>query len=192
MHPTVYNEYRLILSELKVTGRCLEVGALAGRQALLTIDHISHMERIGINLAPPSRFQDFEVIRCDGNDMHIFPAEHFDLVLCNAMLEHDKYFWRTAAEIRRVLKTGGIAVIGVPGFTKQADVGALAIPSPWQNDAVRNWNDCTLVLPFHGAPNDYYRFSGNAVKEVFFDGYRDVRIRAVMIPPRIIGQGSKA
>jgi SAM-dependent methyltransferase len=32
---------------------------------------------------------------------------------CSAM-EHDAYFWKTAAEIRRVLKKGGLFIVGVP------------------------------------------------------------------------------
>jgi hypothetical protein len=34
------------------------------------------------------------------------------------MLEHDKYFWKTVTEIRRVTRRGGVIVIGVPGYTE--------------------------------------------------------------------------
>jgi hypothetical protein len=38
---------------------------------------------------------------------------------------------------------------------------------------------------------DYFRFSEQAVREVFFDGMRRVRVRAILHPPRIIGHGYK-
>ena len=38
---------------------------------------------------------------------------------------------------------------------------------------------------------DYYPFSEQAVREVFFDDMESVRVRAVMTPPRMFGQGYK-
>jgi hypothetical protein len=38
---------------------------------------------------------------------------------------------------------------------------------------------------------DYYRFSEQAVREVFFEGMERVRVRAMMTPPRLIGHGWK-
>ena len=38
-------------------------------------------------------------------------------------------------------------------------------------------------------PGDYYRFSEQAVREVFFEGMKEVEIRTVLVPPRIIGTG---
>ena len=49
--------------------------------------------------------------------MTMFEAASFDLVLCNSMLEHDARFWLTLEEIRRVLRAGGLAIIGVPGYS---------------------------------------------------------------------------
>ena len=40
----------------------------------------------------------------------------FDAVVCNAMLEHDKHFWKTIEEIHRVSRPGAIIAIGVPGY----------------------------------------------------------------------------
>jgi hypothetical protein len=38
---------------------------------------------------------------------------------------------------------------------------------------------------------DYYRFSEQAVREVFFEGMTRVRVKPVMFPPRIFGHGYK-
>ena len=190
MHRTIYNEFRTIVAGKNPSGRCLEVGALPGAESLLTMDCISHMERIGVNLYA-GRHSDFEILQANANDMRIFPKECFDLVLCNAMLEHDRFFWLTAGEIRRVLKVGGLAVIGAPGFAPMADVKELGIAAPWPSDAMQSWIDCSLTFVHHSFPDDYYRFSESAFRAVLLSGYEDVHVRVVMIPPRIIGYGTK-
>jgi hypothetical protein len=43
----------------------------------------------------------------------------------------------------------------------------------------------------HYYPGDYYRFSPQAFKEVFFEGMDAVEIRIILSPPRIIGWGIK-
>jgi len=49
-------------------------------------------------------------------DAHSLPFEdgEFDCVYCNAVLEHLEKPWIAAAEIQRVLKKGGIAIVVVP------------------------------------------------------------------------------
>jgi hypothetical protein len=49
----------------------------------------------------------------------------------------------------------------------------------------------TPVLQVHDYPGDYYRFSEQAVREVFLSGYAVLEQRAVMVPPRLIGVGRK-
>jgi SAM-dependent methyltransferase len=123
--------------------------------------------------------------------MSTFAGEHFDLVMCNATLEHDRYFWRTILEIKRVLKPGGVAIIGVPGFVETADAKSLKLPKPPEVDQV-SWDTSSLTFRFHSHPGDYWRFSISAVKEVFFEGYKNVHVEAIMLPPRIVGYGVKA
>lgn len=45
-----------------------------------------------------------------------FPANHFDVVLCNHVLEHVNDDIQAMSEIHRVLKPGGFAVLQVPFF----------------------------------------------------------------------------
>lgn len=190
MHPIVYSTFRSIVAELTLYGSVLEVGALPDKTALLAMPELSQCRRIGINLAPPSRGDDFEVIQGNGNDMSMFADNTFDLVLSNATLEHDLRFWLTCAEIKRVTKVGGFAIIGVPGFDASTDVGKLGIPAPEGIDA-NAWRVCTLTFRYHGAPFDYYRFTERAVREIFFDGFVNFSCRTIMVPPRIIGFGTK-
>jgi SAM-dependent methyltransferase len=191
MHPTVYSAFRTIVAELNPRGRVLEVGALPDKRALLAMPELSDCERIGINLAPPSRNDGFEVIQGNGNQMSMFADNSFDLVLSNATLEHDQRFWLTCAEIRRVTKIDGFAVIGVPAFDASTDVVNLGIPRPDGIDA-EAWNVCTLTFRYHGAPFDYYRFTERAMREIFFEGFVDFSYRTIMVPPRMIGFGAKA
>jgi SAM-dependent methyltransferase len=107
--------------------------------------------------------------------MTAFKDETFDLVVCCSTLEHDKRFWLSVAEMKRVMRPGGLLVIGVPGYVK---------------DEERDQGRSTLTYRVHYR-FDYYRFSEQAVREVFFDGMERVRVRAMMTPPRLIGHGWK-
>ena len=44
------------------------------------------LEKIGINLAPPSRYQDINILQGNGNSMDCFSEQRFDTVLCNARI----------------------------------------------------------------------------------------------------------
>jgi hypothetical protein len=66
-------------------------------------------------------------------------------------------------------------VIGVPGYVK---------------DAERDQGRSTLTYRVHYR-FDYYRFSEQAVREVFIDGMERVRVRSMGTPPRLIGHGWK-
>ena len=98
---------------------------------------------------------------------NIFPFEnnYFDVVLCLNTLEHDKKFWRTLSEMWLVLKPGGILFIEVPNFHYKT---------------------------IHNHPADYYRFSEEALRQMFI-GFQNVTIGT--IPGRtdlIYGYGTKA
>jgi SAM-dependent methyltransferase len=182
MHPTIYKEFRKIVFALKPKGRILEVGAIPKWKSLLAMEELRGEERIGVNIEEGCEYKGFKIVKANGNDMSIFPTNHFDCALSNATIEHDPYFWKTCAEIRRVLRIGGMAIIGAPGFTVDSGLLRLLL-SP---------TVFTLTYQYHGAPKDYYRFSPTAFREVVFEGYRDVVIKSVMMPPRIIGYGFKA
>ncbi len=192
MHPTVYNEFHAILSALKIKGRILEVGALPSTDSLLAMDILRGEERVGLNLKGNVEFGGFNIVEANGNDMSMFPTGHFDCVLSNATIEHDPFFWKTCAEIRRVLRVGGAAVIGAPAFTVESSLTELGIPAPWKDDHWKCWANCAVTFRYHGAPMDYYRFSPTAFQDVIFEGYRDVTIKSIMVPPRIIGHGIKS
>lgn len=80
-------------------------------------------------------------------DMEGVKPPKFDLVTCCETLEHDNKFWVTVEKMRSVLKPGGYMLITVPG----------------------------IFYPKHEFPNDYYRFTEEAVRAMFED-FTDVHI----------------
>ena len=195
MHPSVFKVFEEICSTRTILGSVLEIGATPDDSTLLNLPSlITASEKIGINKAGMSQFKDFTILEGDANDMNFFPDEHFDAVLCNAVFEHDRFFWKTLAEIRRVVRVGGLVVIGAPGYQE--------LPMEkkfrrWFNKLSRFSNPpdgwpiqfSTLTFFIHNFPGDYYRFSEQAFREVFFEDMTDVTICSVLVPPRIIGKG---
>ena len=56
----------------------------------------------------------------NANDMPFADAS-FDLVMSVSTLEHDKHFWLSLAEMKRVLRPGGVLAIAVPGYVKDPE-----------------------------------------------------------------------
>jgi SAM-dependent methyltransferase len=156
--------------------RALEVGGLMGEDSLLRFPELAGAERYCLNLVDMPSDGEITAVTGNANDMRgVFKDDFFDLVLCCATLEHDKRFWLTVGEMKRVLKPGGLLIISVPGYVK---------------DPERDEGRATHTYRVHYS-FDYYRFSEQAVREVVFEDMRRVRVRPVMFPPRIFGHGYK-
>lgn len=78
-----------------------------------------------------------------------FPDESLDGVVCMSALEHIQAYEQVLAEVWRVLKPGGRFLLCVP------------------------W-----VFPFHGAPDDFHRFSPSALQSLLA-GYQLEEFEAV-------------
>ena len=195
MNSVIFNTYQDICRSLSLRGSVLEVGATADESSLLNLPALAGVqEKIGVNLIA-GRFKDYAIVECNANAMTCFPDNRFDAVFCNATLEHDPFFWKSIAEIRRVTKPGGAIVIGTPGYAVlpfEKKVRRLLgwIPRPLRPN-LAGLNKSTLTFQVHNCPGDYYRFSEQTYRDVFFAGLQSVSIRVVMSPPRIIGFGIK-
>jgi SAM-dependent methyltransferase len=155
--------------------RALEVGGYVGEKSLLRSPELAAAERYCLNLVKQPDESGVRAVVGNANDMSMFETGSFDLVVSNATLEHDKYFWKSVAEMRRVVRPGGLLVIGVPGFVKNRG---------------RNGGRKTITYNVHYR-FDYYRFSVQAVREVFFEGMDAVEVEPLLVPPRLIGHGRK-
>ncbi|MGH3337484.1 MAG: class I SAM-dependent methyltransferase [Propionibacteriaceae bacterium] len=147
-----------------------------GPNSLLRCPALAGVERYCLNLVPMRSADGIVAVQGNANNMQVFEDESFDLVMSNATLEHDKHFWLSLAEMRRVLAPGGLLIIGAPGYVKDA-----------QNDHGRATHTYRVHYRF-----DYYRFSAQTFREVFFAELEDVAIQSILQPPRIIGLGFKS
>lgn len=200
MHPYIFESFNRILTEKNLTGPALEIGALPNETTLLNLPVLETItEKVGLNLDGPYAFKDFAFHRWNANKMDLFADNYFGIILCNAMLEHDKYFWKTLQEINRIAKPGGLVVIGTPGYSinplekfKQRFSGQSWYRKIKSSKRLNFILSSTLTLEAHGAAfGDFYRFSQDTYKYVFLEGYNEVEIMQVMQPPRIIGLGFK-
>jgi SAM-dependent methyltransferase len=211
VHPAVYRTFERVCAERGAGGDVLEIGAVPSKASLLNMRALAGAaSKTGLNLDGPHCFGDYEIVQGNANDMACFEDGAFDTVLCNAVLEHDPFFWKTLGEIRRVTKSGGLVVIGAPGYrelwkdrlirSQGEGGGARGGRESWLNALGRRlsaWRlfdlliNVTPTFRVHNEPGDYYRFSPQAFRDVFFAGMRDARVRSVLIPPRLIGSGFK-
>ncbi len=211
MHPAIYSRFGELFREYPPPGNdILEIGATSNTSATLLslfqdISKSYHCVGINIEVRPVENLP-YSLIECNANNMEIFDDDSFDAVACNAVLEHDKFFWKTVAEVKRVLKPGGLFYVGVPGFPKENNffqkillrvvhskrLRDIPFLQPLAQRAMFTRIAFTSTLMFHGAPHDFYRFSEEAVKEVFLKDLVVLSFECMLEPVRIIGVGKKS
>jgi SAM-dependent methyltransferase len=176
MSPKVKQRFHQVIRNSGIRPqRALEVGGLMGENSLLRFPELAGAERYCLNLVELPSDAEVKAVTGNANHMDVFDKDSFDLVVCCSTLEHDKRFWLSVAEMKRVLRPSGLLVIGVPGYVK---------------DEQRDQGRSTLTYRVHYR-FDYYRFSEQAVRQVFFEGMERVRVRPFHTPPRIFGHGYK-
>jgi SAM-dependent methyltransferase len=200
MSPDVYKAFNAICQSESPTGPILEVGAMPGPDSLLKLDALSNIaDKTGINIEPFASDATTQMVTGNANRMDMFADNSFGCVLCNSTLEHDARFWETLSEIRRVTRPGGLIIIGVPGFRGMGP-SFLAPPNSFAGRTLRLLAKITKAdallagtstLGEHFFPSDYYRFTEQAVMEIFLEGLVQKHCQWVMTPPRIIGWARK-
>lgn len=83
----------------------------------------------------------------DVTDMKEIKNDKFDCVFCNSVLEHVFDIWKGVKEIERILKPGGILILGLP--LKQA---------------------------IHMPPHDYWRFTKFGINELLKDSFQIIEL----------------
>lgn len=190
MHPIMLERFRAILGRLPIAGPVLEIGAEPAATTLLALPELSGLHRIGVNIGFPAQTTPwgFRLERMNANDLSGFGSGSFGLVLCNAVLEHDRFFWRTIDEIHRLTRPGGFVVIGTPGYGEQALPGNIVLDPARPAEALA---EATVTYKLHDAPGDYYRFTEAAMRDVFLRDLEIIEIASVMVPPRVVGVARK-
>ena len=198
MHPQIFSAFDEICRRRGVGGAVLEIGAVPSPDTLLMLPALAGVsERIGLNLDPETEYRGCRILRGDATDMRGFEDARFDAVLCNSVLEHEPRFWLALAEIRRVTKSGGLVVIGVPGYAAAGTGLARRLLRRLRDlPSVRTFIEghlaATPTLVPHDFPGDYYRFSGRAVRDVFMEGMEEVEVMRLLNPPRFIASARRS
>jgi SAM-dependent methyltransferase len=200
MHPRILREFQRLAKEYNTRGPYLEVDADLKGNTVTSGDWFSKEERHAVTSTAPPQVEtpqvetpQVELPRVNGITFHrgsahdmrgLFEDKCFFTVISGAVLQHDKCFWLSLEEIKRVLAPGGVLMVAVPAFTKpKARVQIInAKGNPIPNAAVTSGIQ---------APPDYWRFSPQAVREVIFDDFEIKELRSFMMPPRVIGIGVK-
>jgi len=176
VHPRVKERLHAVVRESGIRpARALEVGGVMGRNSLLRAPELLRSERFCLNLVDMPSRDGITSVTGNANRMDMFEDASFDLIMSNATLEHDRHFWLSLGEMHRLLAPGGLLVICVPGYVR---------------DPERDRGKSTRTYKVH-YQFDYYRFSEQAVREVFMDGLERVEAAPIMTPPRIVGHGFK-
>jgi len=201
MHPDVNAAFDRICMDAGIAGPVLEIGAVSSPDTLLCLPALAAASvRVGISLDGPCRTAGATILGGDANDMRMFRGGTFAAVLCNSVLEHDRRFWLTLAEIYRVARPGALVAIGVPGYADPPPsrlrvagylLGRAAPSHSRLRHRIGSWLAGTPTLGIHNFPGDYYRFSSQAMTEVFLAGYEQVSLLTILQPPRIIGWGRR-
>lgn len=200
MTPEIFTEFDALCRHYGARGSALEIGATGAPDTLLNLPALRQCSlRVGINIEPAGSTPAGEIQRGNSNDLSRFADGVFDVVLSNATLEHDPFFWLSLAEMRRVLKPGGLLLIGVPGFVRKRSrlrrlaghIGSrLRVPAALARP-LQSFGAGTATLLVHDYPGDYFRFSEQALQEVLLFGMDVLASRVLQAPPRLVGVGRK-
>lgn len=186
-------EYARLCRRGNLEGSVLEVGCGPSKNTLLNRTIFKHSKyRVGINLIGYTHYREFKVIKCNAHDMkETFDENTFDIVLCNMVLEHDPLFWKSLEEINRVIKKGGLFVLGVPAVISNVNKSKLTIGTQVAKVNKNMLLNSTITYRVHNAPGDYWRFTEQAYKEVLMQGFEKIVCSSFLLPPLLLGSGIK-
>src|SRR5277367_829530 len=200
MTPTLFAEFDALCRQFGAGGNVLEIGATPTPDTLLNLPALRTCEsRIGINIEYQAAIPAGTILRGNSNDLSRFSNSQFDVVVSNATLEHDPRFWLTLAEMQRVLKPGGLVLIGVPGYTRTRSWprrlagrtgNSLRVLAPLAR-TLQGFGAGTATLLVHDYPGDYFRLSEQALRDVLLHNMQVLATRVLESPPRLLGVGRK-
>lgn len=120
--------------------RCLEVGYGAGAVLLALSDVVGEVHGIDLD-ADPAPVN--TLLNSKQKTAHLrqgsvyelpYADEHFDLVVSFSVFEHLSEYPKALSEVRRVLKPGGVFLLGMPAVNRLMEAGFFAIGFKGIND----------------------------------------------------------
>lgn len=135
----------------KMDGAVLDSGCGSMPYKKIILENTNVTSYIGLDIETGLNYEGVKAdVLWDGNIMP-FDNERFDVVISTEVLEHvpdsDKYL----AEVKRILKPGGIFFFTVP-----------------------------FLMSLHEVPHDYYRYTPYALKRIFTNsGFENIEIKAM-------------
>jgi SAM-dependent methyltransferase len=120
--------------------RALEVGYGAGAVQLALSRSVDELHGIDLD-ADPAPVRTLLTSRGASADLRQgsvlelpYPDQHFDLAVSFSVFEHLKEYRKALGEVARVLKPGGLFLLGMPSVNKLMEAGFLAIGFKGIND----------------------------------------------------------
>lgn len=118
-----------LLPRLGPSAKIVDIGCLDGTLTRFYADRIGtedvHGVDVALNEAAASKGIRISPFDLNSTDPLPFPDRHFDVVLCVETLEHVYPTDHLLAEIQRILKPGGVALIDVPRLDSFLNIGLL-------------------------------------------------------------------
>jgi SAM-dependent methyltransferase len=179
----------LDLAQLAPGQRVLDIAAGAGEPALsaaervgphgsvLATDLSENIIRFAQMTADERGLTHFKTQAMDGENLDL-PDDAFDVVLCRFGLMYMPNRQRALAEWRRVLRTGGRAVVAVFSTPDKNGWGAVSIGVIRQR--------AQLPPPLPGQPGPFSLGGPGVLEGIFHDaGFRDIQARKLSAPLRM-------
>lgn len=145
--------YEILLRTLPHGGRCLDVGCAEGKVMQPVVEALD-LSYVGVDISPSAvreaAARGLEVHLMPGPSQLPFPDGCFDAATLLEVVEHDFDPERTLAEVRRVLRPGGLLCVSTPNtayWRRRLDLALLgrwnpygyplAVEEPWADPHVR-------------------------------------------------------
>jgi len=179
----IARECATLVQTFGAVGPFLEIGGEGPQHAVLLHPEFASQEREFIGRRTGRASGGMRILVADPNDMREHYADgRFGTVMWINAFQHDKQFWRTLDEIKRVLMPGGTLIVVAPGFSRSAGQAGISITGQKGNAIA----DATITYKVHDVP-DYWRLSPQGLRDAALDGFEVRDVKVMMMPPRIFG-----
>lgn len=118
-----YDEYKvglLSLLEENKDGALLDLGCSYGKFLKQIAGEVKPKKIVGVDMdevkIEEARKREFEIVKCDLNNLFPFRNESFDVVIASQIIEHLNDTDQFTKEVYRVLKPTGYAIISTPNL----------------------------------------------------------------------------